>query len=143
MTTNYPTSLDTFPVHADNSFERIAAAHVNNIQDAVLALETVLGTTPPLPGSNAWLSFYGATPAAMLFGAITVNASGAPTAGTVTWPDGKTGAYAGTANGTYPQYIDSYTVTWVNGATTKTVTQASVTRNPAGYVTNRPALTIA
>ena len=60
---------------------------------------------------------------------------------TVTWPDGTTGAYAGTASTNFPGAVDSYTVTWA-GATTKTVTQAAVTRDSSGAVTVRPALTV-
>lgn len=41
---NFPNAPDSFPQHADNVRETIAAAHANNIQDAIVAIETTLGT---------------------------------------------------------------------------------------------------
>lgn len=43
MSTNYPTSLDTYTAHADGVSEVIAAAHINALQDAVAALEAKVG----------------------------------------------------------------------------------------------------
>ena len=42
MATNFPTSLDVFTTLYDNT-DRIDAAHINNIQDAVEALEAKIG----------------------------------------------------------------------------------------------------
>jgi hypothetical protein len=56
----------------------------------------------------------------------------------VLWPDGSTGVL----NITYVGgYLDSYTITHV--ASSKTITQGSVTRNIDGYITSSPALTVA
>jgi hypothetical protein len=42
MSTNFPTSLDTWPTITDNS-TRIDASYINNIQDAIEALEAKIG----------------------------------------------------------------------------------------------------
>lgn len=72
---------------------------------------------------------------------ITRNGDGVITAADVTWPDGSAGVFtATTVNATW-KAIDAYTVTHV--ATSKTVTQAAVTRNGSGEVIAVPVLTIA
>ncbi|WP_158220962.1 hypothetical protein [Kineosporia sp. R_H_3] len=55
-----------------------------------------------------------------------------------------TGSYtATTVRSTFPGLVDAYAVTWVGG-TTRTVTQAAVTRDSTtGAATNRPPMTIA
>lgn len=73
----------------------------------------------------------------------TVNANNAITVGTVTWPDGNTGSYtADTLSSTFLGATDAWHVTWVNGAVTKTITQAAVTRNASGAITAQPALVV-
>lgn len=84
---------------------------------------------------------FGADPSMLFSGAITRNADGAPISASVVWPDGTVGVYSGTANGTWPAAIDSYTVTYA-ATPTITVTQPAVTRDTNGYVTNSPAITI-
>lgn len=42
MPTNFPTSLDSFTAKTNN-VDTIDASHVNNLQDATLAIETLLG----------------------------------------------------------------------------------------------------
>ena len=81
-------------------------------------------------------------PSQLFTGAITRNGSGAPTSASVTWPDGVAGVYAGTASTTFPGAIDSYTVTRALSPTL-TYTQSAVTRDANGYITNRPAITVA
>lgn len=80
-------------------------------------------------GSDDWLK---AVAGAGGFGFTTLTtvetATGLPTAATVKWPDGKTGAFTGTSDG-----INGYTgfvVTHVDGATTKTVTVSGITYDP-------------
>lgn len=80
-------------------------------------------------------------PEALFSGSVTVNTSGAPTSASVKWPDGVVGVYSGTASTTWPQVIDSYTVTR-SGTPTVTYTQPMVTRNASGQITNRPAITV-
>lgn len=80
-------------------------------------------------------------PSQLFTGAVTNDANGAPVSASVTWPDGTTGTYSGTASTTYPGAINAYTVTKV-GAPTLTFTQPAVTRDANGYITNRPAITV-
>ena len=44
MPTNFPTSLDTFATRVNN-VDTIDASHVNNLQDSVAAIETLLGAS--------------------------------------------------------------------------------------------------
>lgn len=43
MTTQYPNAIDSYAVHQDNVNEKIAAAVLNNLQDAMVAVENRLG----------------------------------------------------------------------------------------------------
>ena len=93
----------------------------------------------PGDGISAWAGNLDA----LLVGAITRDANNAATAAAVEWPDGSTGVYAATAVSTaFPGAVDAYTVTYVRDGVTQTATQAAVTRNAAGAVTNRPAITV-
>lgn len=80
-------------------------------------------------------------PSQLFSGAVTVDANGAPTSATVAWPDGVAGVYSGTVSTTFPGSVDAYTVTRT-GTPTLTYTQPAVTRNTAGHITNRPAITV-
>lgn len=80
-------------------------------------------------------------PEALFGGAVTRDTDGAPISAVVLWPDGVDGTYSGTASTTFPGSVDSYTITRV-GSPTVTYTQPAVTRNPSGYVTNRPQITV-
>jgi hypothetical protein len=82
-------------------------------------------------------------PALLISGAITRSSTGAALKAPVVWPDGATGEYVGVESETVSGAIDSYTITHVEGETTHTYTQAKVTRNSEGVVTNRPAITYA
>lgn len=75
-------------------------------------------------------------------GVITRDANGAPTSADVVWPDGTAGTYTGTASTAFPGLIDSYTLTYA-GTVTVTYTQPAVTRNAAGDMVTRPAITVA
>lgn len=91
-------------------------------------------------GANAVFASY---PELLISGSITRAASGAALAASVTWPDGATGAYAGTESTTISGAVDSYTVTHVLGGILHTYTQPKLTRNSEGVVTERPAITVA
>ena len=80
-------------------------------------------------------------PSQLFAGSVTRDAGGAAVSATVEWPDGVTGVYSGTASATFPGAVDAYTVTR-SGSPTVTFTQAAVTRNAAGFVTNRPPITV-
>lgn len=107
---------------------------------AVATTETV----GPVVGSDAWLKAW--APAVAddgAVGAITINGDGVATGFAVVWPDGTTGVFAATTVNSTWMTVDAWTLTYV-GATTKTVTQAAVTRDGAtGAVTNQPALSVA
>lgn len=97
----------------------VAAADVNGIQSAVLLAAA-------------------ANPDVLVFGTITRDSNGAATGATVTWPDGTSGTYTGTASTSFPGAVDSYTITYGSS----TYTQPTVTRDSSGAVTSRPAITV-
>lgn len=78
------------------------------------------------------------TPELLMVGTITRDAYGAPLAADVAWPDGTMGEFAGTPSTEFPGAIDGYTIT--HGAAV--YTQATVTRNPSGEITAKPAITL-
>lgn len=80
-------------------------------------------------------------PEALFAGPVTRNTDGAPTSAVVQWPDGVGGTYSGTASTTFAGSIDAYTITRTLAATV-TYTQPAVTRDTAGNITNRPAITV-
>jgi hypothetical protein len=82
-----------------------------------------------------------ADPSMLFTGAVTNDANGAPISATVTWPDGSTGVYSGTASTNWPGAISAYTIT-KNGTQTRTYKQPAVTRDTNGSITNRPAITV-
>lgn len=71
MSTNFPGALDSYTTKADN-VDTILASHINNLQDAVVAIETGLYGGNSFPGSPVsnqlfyrrdldWLCFYDGT----------------------------------------------------------------------------------
>ncbi len=91
-------------------------------------------------GSNNWLTAWAANIDQLIRSTtITRDANGAATGASVIWPDGTGGIYTGTASVSFPGAVDSYTVTYA-AATTRTVTQPTVTRDSSGNITNRPAM---
>lgn len=104
------------------------------------------GTYGPIVGSAAWLKMHSADPENLFVGVITRGTGGAPTSAPVVWPDGTTGTFAGTPSTSALAMgaLDSYTLTYVGAAVTKTITQPAVTRNAnTGEVTTRPERTVA
>lgn len=81
-----------------------------------------------------------ADPSLLFAGSVTNDANGAPVSAVVKWPDGAAGTYSGTASVNFPGAVSAYTMTKV-GTPTKTYTQPAVTRDAAGNITNRPAIT--
>lgn len=94
-------------------------------------------------GSDTWLKAFATDPADLFTGTRTLDANGTVTSSPITWPNGATGVFTATATNSTFKCVDAYTVTYVDGATNKTVTQPLVTRNLNGDVTLRPALTVA
>jgi hypothetical protein len=71
---------------------------------------------------------------------VTRDSENRVTSMTVKWPDGSSGVYTATDyNPTFEVY-DGYTITHVDSS--KTVTQAAVTRNSDGAIITKPALTV-
>lgn len=79
-------------------------------------------------------------PEALFVGAVNTDGQGAPITASVQWPDGTQGNYVGQTP-TIPGAVDTYTITYL-GDTTLTFTQPTVTRDAAGNVMYRPAITI-
>lgn len=72
---------------------------------------------------------------------ITRDSDGVATTATVKWPDGSAGTFTTTTKNSTWFCVDAYTIT--HSDSSKTVTQSTVTRNSAGEVTTKPALTVA
>ena len=73
----------------------------------------------------------------------TRNIDDAITTANVKWPDGATGVFTSTELSTdFPGAIDAYTVTYVKGDVSYTLTQPAVTRNASGAVTVQPDILI-
>lgn len=86
---------------------------------------------------------FAANPDMIIAGAVTRDGNEAATAAPVVWPDGTTGDYTATTVSTdFPGAIDAYEITYDGNDGTRTYTQPAVTRNAAGAVTLRPAITV-
>jgi hypothetical protein len=103
----------------------------------------VSATLGPAIGSNNWLKAWAPTVADDgAVGAITIDGNGVATGYTVSWPDGTSGTFTATTVNSTWLTVDAWTLTYA-GSTTKTVTQAAVTRDATtGSVTNQPALAV-
>ena len=73
--------------------------------------------------------------------AATYDADNVITTATVKWPDGSAGTFTMTSKDATWLAINAYTIT--HTIASKTVTQATVTRDSNGNVTVKPALTVA
>ena len=95
-------------------------------------------------GSDQWLINYAAGDLeALIVGTINRNGNGAITTADVVWPDGTPGVYTSLVfSSSFPGFVDSYKVTYVTDAVTRTVTQPIVTRDAGGAVTNRPEMVV-
>lgn len=100
-------------------------------------------SSPPSAGSSGALLALARDPDGLITGAITRDANGAITSASASWPDGATGTFTGTPSTVSPGAVDAYTITHTLSGTTTTYTQPAMTRNAAGAVTNRPAITVA
>jgi hypothetical protein len=72
---------------------------------------------------------------------ITRDSEGRVTTMTVKWPDTSAGTYVATDYNATHEVYDGYAIIHVDSGLT--VTQAAVTRNSDGAITNKPALTVA
>ena len=73
--------------------------------------------------------------------AATYDSDNVVTTATVQWPDGSAGTFTTTVKDTTWLAINGYTIT--HTVASKTVTQATITRDANGNVTVKPALTVA
>lgn len=75
-------------------------------------------------GSDLWLKLIAQEFGFSWSGALVVDAAtGLVTSANVKWPDGNSGVFTGTVDSSY---YTGFTVTWVNGGTTKTVTVTGI-----------------
>lgn len=81
-------------------------------------------------------------PDQIVAGALTYT-SGLLSSAVVEWPDGKAGVLTITARQAVTNAVLSYTITHVNGGTTLTYTQPTITRDSSGYATTIPQITVA
>lgn len=95
-------------------------------------------------GSDQWLINEASGDLDALFvGTLTRNTDGAVTVANVEWPNGVTGTYTSLVFSTsFPGYVDSFQITYVTGAVTKTVTQPTMTRDAGGSVIARPEMVV-
>lgn len=107
MASNYPGSLDSFVAKSDGAGNPVNAAHINNLQNSIVAIETELGTDPA--GSSAdvktRLGIQTKTYRALISQSLTNN----PTAvvlentlsGAIVWTRQAMGSYIGTLSGAF------------------------------------------
>lgn len=72
---------------------------------------------------------------------ITRDSEGRVTSMTVLWPDDSTGVYTATDYNATHEVYDGFTISHIVSGLT--VTQAAVTRDVEGAISNKPALTVA
>lgn len=132
MTTNYHTAVSTG-----------AAANASVINSPLSALDTAISQHGG--GANVTNAVLRAWTEAGSYQMTSITYHGTYTNvvsyASVTWPDGSVGTYTSTTINTTWQAVDAYTITHATSGLT--VTQAAVTRNAAGNITTKPALTIA
>lgn len=114
-------------------------ASQNGVTEPTRTIEAISAGTVVSSGAIQWA----ALPDLLVAGAITRDANGAATAAPVVWPDGDTGVYKATeVSSVFPGAVDAFTITKARGEVTHTYTQAKVTRDSTGAVTNRPIVTV-
>lgn len=98
-------------------------------------------TGPAAPADALVLRGLALDPEKLMVGQIVRNGHGRPVSADVIWPDGTRGRYTATAESGFAGAIDAYTVTYGVPAD-RTFTQANVTRDADGLVTDRPPITV-
>ena len=115
---------------------RATAAEGANATAAAAAQTTANAAVPLLTyGLRAW-----ALSGAYALSSVSRDANGVLASATVTWPDGATGSFVTDQASVFG--VSAYHVTHVAGGTTITLTQAAITRDSLGSVTDMPALTV-
>ena len=114
----------------------VAIASPVNGQSLRYDSSTQIWKNDPTIDLKAW-----AASAAYTLTSATLDGDNVITVATVSWPDGSAGTFTRTNKNATHLTIDAYTIT--HTASSKTLTQALVTRNGAGKITAQPALTVA
>lgn len=106
------------------------------------SVTSVDGETGPLQLNKRYATYLelARSPEALIVGAITSDAGGAPTSAAVIWPDGTAGTFTGTPSA-IAGALDGYAITY-GAPAARTYTQPAVTRNTAGHITTRPPITV-
>jgi hypothetical protein len=106
------------------------------------AVTSVNGQTGAVTIAGLPLVMLAKNPDLLVTGALTY-ASGLLATAVVEWPDGKSGVLTITSRQASTSAVTGYTVTHVDGATTLTYTQPTITRDVAGNATLVPQITVA
>lgn len=88
------------------------------------------------------LKVWAKNPDMLVAGSITYS-SGLLSTAVVEWPDGKPGVLTIDSRQSGTDAVTAYHVTHVDGSTTKTFTQPTITRDSSGAATNVPQITVA
>lgn len=112
-------------------------------QDAEYAKNQVDGrlSEESLSTAIAQVAAWAKNPDAIIAGSITRNGDGVITSAAAVWPDGKTGTFTTDAIDATGA-INGYHVTRVDGGTTTTYTQPTITRDSLGAATNVPQIVV-
>ncbi len=130
MTTNYHTDITTGA--AANA--SVVNSPLGQLDDAITDLYGGAGVTDQLlkewvEGEDFELT------------SVTYDADNVVSTATVKWPDGSGGTFTTTTKNSTWLAVDAFTIT--HTLSSKTVTQTAVTRNSDGFITTKPALTVA
>jgi len=81
-------------------------------------------------------------PDLLIVGTVNVDGNDLVTSASVIWPDGKSGTLTITSRQALTNAVLAYNITHVDGATTRTYTQPTITRNSNGAATNVPQIVV-
>jgi len=134
------TGLDV--VAANDSAVAALASEESATAQAVIATEAAAEAEATVGASSNIQILNWAYIQAFAITSATRNSNDVITTASIVWPNGATGTFTtDTINTTY-NAIDAWHATHILNSTTKTVTQATVTRNSNGAVTAQPIITI-
>ena len=127
---------------AADSAEATARAAADTAEATARAAADTAEATARAAADTAFYKTLAADPEPIIAGTLTRDANEAVTSAPVVWPDGSTGTFTATTVSTaFPGAVDAWTVTY-GSPVTRTYTQSLVTRDAAGAVTIRPAITV-
>ena len=138
--TDSPANADTFNAkftQLDDAMGAAVASLTTTSKTLVGAINELAGGAPV---SAARLAEWTEAEAYELI-ATTFDADNVITTATVKWPDGSAGTFTTTTKDATWLAINAYSIT--HTVSSKTVTQAAVTRDASGNISTKPALTVA